>query len=343
MNHDLAAADLYERLLRLCKLGSQESLAVLTEGGERDGLAAAMMTAAQRLGAQTMQINLAKRIPEAGIPMKRTALTANRTAVETLKSVDMVVDMVGLLWSPEQREIQDAGARVLMCKEPIEIVARMFPTEALRRRVEAGEKRLAAAGTMRITSDAGTNITYQLKAYPVITQYGYTDMPGRWDNCPGGFLYTAGADDGVNGVVVMNTGDIIFPFKRYVSGPIRFTVERGKVVGIDGASIEAELLRGYMRRWNDPRAYAVSHIGWGMDEKAQWDLLGTSPLGALTGGVDGRSFYGNVLFSTGPNNELGGSNDTACHLDLPLRGCDLYLDNELIVEKGELRPAELRP
>lgn len=343
MDHDLSAVDLYERLLRLCKVNGEESVAVLTEGGERDGLAAAMLSAAQRLGAQAFQVNLAKRVPAPGVPMKRTALTGNSAAVDVLKAVDLLVDMVGLLWSPEQRQIQDGGTRILMCKEPIEIVARMFPTEALRRRVEAAETRLAAASTLRITSAAGTNITYRLKAYPVITQYGYTDTPGRWDNCPGGFLYTGGADDGVDGVVVMNTGDLIFPFKRYVSGPIRFTVERGKVVSIDGPAIEAELLRGYMKRWNDPRAYAVSHIGWGMDEKAQWDLLGTSPLASVTGGVDGRSFYGNVLFSTGPNNELGGTNDTACHLDLPLRDCDLYLDNELIVEKGELRPPELRP
>jgi 2,5-dihydroxypyridine 5,6-dioxygenase len=79
-----------------------------------------------------------------------------------------------------------------------------------------------------------------------------------------------------------------------------------------------------------------------MDEKAQWDFMATNPLGAVTGGVDGRSFYGNVLFSTGPNAELGGNNDTGCHCDLPLRNCDLYLDNKLIVKEGKLVPDELR-
>jgi cation diffusion facilitator CzcD-associated flavoprotein CzcO len=36
----------------------------------------------------------------------------------------------------------------------------------------------------------------------------------------------------------------------------------------------------------------------------------------------------------GPNTELGGSNCTPCHLDLPLLGCTLTLDGELIVENG---------
>jgi 2,5-dihydroxypyridine 5,6-dioxygenase len=195
---------------------------------------------------------------------------------------------------------------------------------------------------MRIVSSAGTDVTYRLGQYPVITQYGYTDQPGRWDNLPGGFLYTGGCDGGVDGAVVLNVGDIIFPFKRYLSNPIRMIVEKGIVTHIEGDHVDAELLRAFMARWNDPRAYAVSHIGWGMDEKAQWDFMATNPLGALTNGVDGRSFYGNVLFSTGPNAELGGMNDTGCHLDLPLRGCDLYLDGKTIVKGGQVVAADLR-
>jgi 2,5-dihydroxypyridine 5,6-dioxygenase len=60
-------------------------------------------------------------------------------------------------------------------------------------------------------------------------------------------------------------------------------------------------------------------------------------------GMELRSFYGNVMFSIGPNNELGGPNDTPCHLDIPMRGCSLYLDDRLIVDAGELTVPEMRP
>jgi len=53
----------------------------------------------------------------------------------------------------------------------------------------------------------GADVTYQLGAYPVITQYGYTDTPGRWDHWPSGFLFTGGRDDGVDGKVVIAPGD----------------------------------------------------------------------------------------------------------------------------------------
>ncbi|MDP7344844.1 MAG: leucyl aminopeptidase, partial [Alphaproteobacteria bacterium] len=74
----------------------------------------------------------------------------------------------------------------------------------------------------------------------------------------------------------------------------------------------------------------------GLNEKCVWnpELPGI--------GMDGRAHYGNVLFSLGPDTEFGGDNDTACHLDLPMRNCNLWLDGELIVEGGEVMPAELR-
>ena len=59
-------------------------------------------------------------------------------------------------------------------------------------------------------------------------------------------------------------------------------------------------------------------------------------------GMDGRAHYGNVLFSLGPDTEFGGDNDTPCHLDLPMQNCNLWLDDELIVEGGEVVPAEMR-
>jgi len=49
-----------------------------------------------------------------------------------------------------------------------------------------------------------------------------------------------------------------------------------------------------------------------------------------------RSFRGNVMFSIGPNSELGGPNDTACHLDIPMRNCSLYLDDREVVKHGQI-------
>ena len=190
----------------------------------------------------------------------------------------------------------------------------------------------------RFTNPLGTDVTYELGQYPVLTEYGFTDTPGRWDHWPGGFLATNGNDGRVHGKVVMNQGDILFPFNKYVQEPIEFTIREGHIVDIKGG-FDAMLVREHMASFRDPRAYAISHIGWGLNHLARWDYLAS---GKPTIGMDGRAFYGNVLFSTGPNVELGGTNDTRCHLDLPMKGCTLYLDDELIVKDGEIVPKDMR-
>jgi 2,5-dihydroxypyridine 5,6-dioxygenase len=149
----------------------------------------------------------------------------------------------------------------------------------------------------------------------------------------GGFLATY-ATAGVNGKVVMDVGDIVYPWKEFLKSPITFTVENSHVVKIDGGE-DAAKLQKFIESFNDVRAYDLSHIGWGLSPKAEWSV--TIP-GA---GSDGRSYFGNVLFSTGPNIEFGGSNDTKCHLDLPMRNCDLYLDGKQVLRRGQFLVPEL--
>jgi len=255
--------------------------------------------------------------------------------MDACKSADLVVDHMLLLFSREQIEMQEAGARVILVVEPFEILKRLFPTEDQRRRVEAAEARFRRAETLRFVNDAGTDVSFGLGGKPILTEYGYTDSPGRWDHWPGGFLATLAREGQVNGRVVMQPGDIIYPLKTFVERGIEFEIRDGRVVTMKGGA-EADALKAFVETYNDPRAYAVSHIGWGLNEKCEWrvDHPGI--------GMDGRAYYGNVLFSLGPDTEFGGDNDTACHLDLPMKECTLFLDDEVIVERGKVVPAEMR-
>lgn len=331
---DLVA--MFRAQLELSKFGPGQTLAILTEGGERADYAEAFLLAAQQLGGHAYQMNLPKRPAYGGVMQNFgvTCLAGNRPAIEALKRADMVVDLVTLLFSDEQNEITAAGARMLLVIEPPEVLARMFPTETVRKRVERATEMLASAKTMKIRSDAGTDIVYELGQYPVVPEYGYTDTPGRWDHWPSGFLFTQGNDAGVHGRVVINRGDILCAFRRYVEEPITLEIEAGNVVSIEGPGLDASLLRNYMASF-DEKAYAVSHIGWGLNESAKWHHMAIAdPQKEI--GMDALAFYGNVLFSTGPNREVGGPNDTPCHVDVPMRGCSLWLDDVRILANGEM-------
>ncbi len=327
----------FAQVLELCAVAPGERVAVLSEGALLQDYSEAFLRAAATLGAETARVNVAAgdnagaeaRIASLG----ESALAADEVAMRVLMEADLVIDLMLLLFSREQIRIQQAGTRMLMVVEPFEVLERLLPTRELRARVEAAERRLAAARTLRFTNPAGTDVVYELEQFNgpppacILTEYGYTDTPGRWDHWPSGFLASTGTVTGVEGRVVMDVGDIVLPWKTHLSSPVEFAIRDGAVTVIEGGA-DARRLREYIESFDDPRAYAVSHIGWGLNRDARWevDLPGI--------GMDSRAYYGNVLFSTGPNTEFGGDNDTACHLDLPMRHCSLWLDEQLIIDGG---------
>ena len=344
MSASSSFVDLCVKELELCGVKEGETVAVLSQLDERLDYADAFMAAAGKLGATTYHV----RLPEASTSLLgdagawtvgATPLAGNDAAMDSLKRADLVIDLMFLLFSKEQLEIQEAGARMLLCVEPVDNLSRLFPTADQRRRVEVSEELIAKAKSLRFTNAAGSDVTYKLGSYPVMTEYGYTDQPGRWDHWPAGFLFTGGADDGVDGKVVVDRGDIIItPFKKFVEEPVEITIEGGLIQDIRGGN-DAELLRDYIAGFDDPKAYGISHIGWGCNEKARWSGLANDRRSI---GMESRAFYGNTLFSTGPNQELGGDNDTQCHIDIPMRNCSMYLDDEPVIIDGEFVIEDLK-
>ncbi|MDT8467129.1 2,5-dihydroxypyridine 5,6-dioxygenase, partial [Alcaligenes nematophilus] len=212
-------------------------------------------------------------------------------------------------------DILKSGTKILLAVEPPEILVRTVPTEADRARVTAAAGLIKAAKEMSITSPAGTNLRCPLGEFPAIREYGFVDEPGRWDHWPSGFVLTWPNELGTNGTIVIDKGDILLPQKKYSSEQIILTVENGYATKIEGG-IEAQLLDEYMKSFNDPEGYAISHIGWGLQPRCHWSTLGLYSR-ENTIGMDARAFEGNFLFSLGPNNEAGGKRTTACHIDIP--------------------------
>ena len=329
--------ELFAEELTLCSVMPGETVAVLSEGKELRDYAEAFLDAADGLGAKTIDLNLVaeaeldpnQKLEQFGV----NQLSRNREAMEALKCSDLIVDLMVASFSKEQDEIQAEGSRMILVAETFDNLKRLFPTEDQRRRAETSGRRLADAKTFRFTNDVGTDVSYELGAYPIIVEYGYTDLPKRWDHWGGTMVATCGTSTGVEGCVVMDRGDMLLPQLHLLENPIEFVIRQGCVKEVNGG-VEAARLREFMEKYDDPRAYAVSHIGWGINENAEWTPTGI--------GMNGRSYYGNVLFSLGPNTEFGGTNDTLCHLDLPMRGCTAYLDDEMIIEKGEMVPDDMR-
>lgn len=331
----------FAKVFGLCAIAPGDDVAILSETQSRPVNVHLAELALQQLQARPFHIVLPSPPQVAPVPVRSTgasdALRKTAPVIAALASAKAVIDCTveGLLHAPELPDILKGGARVLMVSnEHPEALERLVPDPALEAKVKAGIKMLRGAKEMRVESDAGTELTVKLDKAVAGGGWGYTSRPGTITHWPGGLCLCFPAAGSVNGTLVMAPGDVNLTFKRYLERPIRLIIENDYVTDIDGEGTDAELMRSYFAAWGDREAYAVSHVGWGMNPAARWDAMTMYDRNDFNG-TELRAFAGNFLYSTGANEVAG--RHTLGHFDLPLRNCTVSLDNQVVVERGRLQ------
>lgn len=337
---DFQMIQAWTEVLKLSKVQPGQTVSILCGPHTHPQTLQTATIAAQAAGATVTRIELPPINAEKATTrdlmnyLGETPLTNNPVAFAALKNSDLVLDLMLLLFSPEQLQILESGTKILLAVEPPEVLVRTVPTEADRDRVLAASTLLQSGRRMHVSSPAGTDITFKLGEFPTISEYGFCEAPGRWDHWPSGFLFTFANEGCSEGTIVIDRGDILLPQKSYASEKITLDVRGGFVRDIHGG-VDAELMREFMEAYKDPEAYAIAHIGWGMQPRCYWHTLSLFDREQTTG-QDARSFEGNFLFSLGPNNEVGGPRKTPCHLDIPLRNCTVTVDDTVVVRDGKV-------
>jgi 2,5-dihydroxypyridine 5,6-dioxygenase len=332
----------FRRAFELSGIGTGTLVAILSETLSREVNVKLAELALIELGARAFRVTMPTPPQSAPVPVRSTgaseALQRNPAAVRALSACEIVIDCTveGLLHAPETPELLAAGTRIFMISnEHPEILERLMPDPALQPKVATAMEMLRKARQMRVTSAAGTDLAIEVAGAPVRGNAGYLDPAAKVAYWPGGLCLCFPKAGTVNGTLVMAPGDVNLTFKRYLETPIRLSIERDYVTAIDGDGLDAELMRSYIAAWEERDAYAVSHVGWGMNPRARWDALALYDKADLNG-TELRAFAGNFLYSTGANETAG--RFTRGHFDLPLRHCTIALDNKIIVERGRLLP-----
>lgn len=348
----------FEAVLRRCALKPDDTVAILCETQSRPILIELARLSAARLGAQTFVLTLPS-VFAAHEPAVRSTGACEAVAhigpvVAALQACTLVVDCTveGLMHAPELPAILKGNGQtqpriVYVSNEHPEALVRLLPDDATEARVKAHVKRMRAAKSMRVTSNSGTELAVSLQGAVVGGNWGSTVRPGTLTHWPGGLVLAFPAAGSVNGQLVLAEGDVNLTFKRYIERPITLTIEDDHVVHIEGTGVDAELLRSYFAAWDDepsqqsaasagaerPPAYAVSHVGYGLNDAARWDSMALYDKSDFNG-TELRAFAGNFLYSTGANEVAG--RHTRGHFDWPMRGCTVELDGETVVKDGEV-------
>jgi 2,5-dihydroxypyridine 5,6-dioxygenase len=329
---------LFRQQFELCKVKPGETVAIVSDISTRRDYIHAAFAAADELSADIyeMCVNALPTWTKVGVP----TIGKCKGTLDALMLCDMIVIFHVPLFSAWLKQVRDNKVRVQMIIDAPDDLEQLQSPPGLKEAILYSDRIYRKAKLVRVTSAAGTEFTYACGEFPVMSQYGMADEPGRFDHWGAGQIHTFPNEGSATGRVVFQPGDvIILPYCRYVQDEVRLEIEGGHITRIQGG-LDATLMREWLKEGEasagDRDPYAVSHVGWGLNPQSRWDsvaLYGDAPERSRAAA---RSFPGNFLFSTGPNTQGGGKRSTRGHYDVPMRGCTVSLDGEIIINEGRV-------
>lgn len=325
----------FVKQFELCKVTPGEVVAIIAELGQKDDYVTASVAAARQLGASALVLH-ASSLSSPMLPPYEADGREIAALLAAAGEADFVVDCTvgGLIHSDVRTRITGNGKRMLFVAEPNDVLERLMGGEDLKESVTAAGDTLRDGNTLHVTSDAGTDLTADVSGddLPITMQWGYVDVPGRWDHWPSGFAACFPKDRTAQGQIVLQPGDALIPWQRYVRDEVTLKIEDGFITSITGGA-DARVLNDYFESWEDPEVWALSHMGWGLLPRARWSAFDVYDSRTLYG-QELRSTAGNFMWSTGSNRFA--DRETPAHLDVPMHSCTVRVDDTLVVRDGKL-------
>ena len=228
--------------------------------------------------------------------------------------------------SPARRKACNAGVRIISIPGCEERVLKSGGIDADFLWLEPGvrETGLLLAGTknVNIKSECGTDIEIKLCGRPSVDQTGLSLQPGQWSPFPLIETAVGPKEDSAKGIIVVD--GVIIPGGS-VTDLVTITVERGKIVNIQGGS-DADNLRKTLEGFGHPNVYCLVELG-----------LGLNPCSSMGRGLmaEDESQYGTVHFGFGDGQTFGVDVSAPGHFDVVLAQPTVTLDDQLLLSQGK--------
>lgn len=182
----------------------------------------------------------------------------------------------------------------------------------------------SAGRVMRITSDAGTDISAPIAHDDVLVECGYATQSGTSAAFSDGEVSSRPIEGTANGVFVIDGPGAVIGVPET---PITLHVAQGRVTKIEGDSPQADHLRQILATVKN--ADNVAEFG-----------IGLNPACRKNGKFEEeKKRRGQVHIAIGDNIVFGGTTHSAVHLDLVITDPTVTLDGQMIVDQGQVRLA----
>lgn len=317
-----------EDTLRRSGIKPMEKVVLYTDTKKNKDIVDAFFAAAVNLGAEVAVVMTTPR----GDPDR----TPVELALKTMREADTILDMASTSWiyTPAYSELLKSGVRILCNMSDPDTIIKMAPRDDIAARAKRGGELIHNGKEIRVRSKVGTDLVMRKDGRKGSYQNSFVEGPGSWDNVPSAQCACAPLEDSANGKLVIDRGDILLTIKRIVTDPITCTLENGRITKIEGGG-DASLLRDWFARWNDPKSYITSHIGFGCDPRCEIAAMQL---------MEWESYAGGIMIAFGSNAGyfLQGATWAKSHIDIVLLNADFDIDGVPIVRGGQFVHEDLK-
>jgi leucyl aminopeptidase (aminopeptidase T) len=190
------------------------------------------------------------------------------------------------------------------------------------------------ASKMRITTPAGTDISFDNVRERPITNELRADVPGP--HFLVGQIGWAPKEESINGIIVFDGsfsggGEADLGILGY---PIELVIKEGRIVEIKGRD-EAKKMEVWLQKLGDPNMYNLAHVCYGFN-----------PGAVLTGlCTEDERVWGSTEWGLGYQGPMfeGSLGDAVSHADGICLNSTVWLDDTLLLEEGKVVHPDLVP
>jgi 2,5-dihydroxypyridine 5,6-dioxygenase len=310
-----------------CDIKPDENVVIYTDSERNPAVVEAFYAAAVALGCDPVVVRGLARFPET---------SPSPAAVKACVEADILFELSSNDWlySPAMLDVLGSKTRVLMALLPERSIIDRPPDPRYTWRVPVAEKLVGDKTRIKITTPEGTEIYADRGSRPWHGQMGYANRSGHFDLYGTCMINCAPIEESVNGVVYYNGLMILYGNPEYlykIETPVKTVVENGTITTIDTSTEDGRKFDRWIKQFDDPNAYIVSHLGFGFDPRCD---VNNFDLAAW------ESYEGGVLVAFGANNTptLQGSHGSKGHMDGILFNATLQIDDVVILRDGEFTP-----
>ncbi len=295
-----------------------ESILVISDELKRE-IGLSLFENAKRLGYKSLYVEMKSGKVNGEEPPDRIA--------ELMQKFDIVL-------CPTAKSLTHTDARRAASKKGVRIGTLPGITkETMIRGMNADYKKISALSrklkgilekgkSIRITTPAGTDISFSIKGRKSIGSEGLFHKKSQSGNLPTGETFLAPVEGTANGVFIVDGSMAGLGLVKNTS--IKIQVEKGYATKISGGILAKRLTK--MLDAVGKQARNIAEFGIGTNDSAKLS-------GVL---LEDEKVMGTVHIALGNNVSMGGSVNVPIHLDGVMKKPTVYLDNKLLMKNGTL-------